>query len=98
MQAVFLGSSTLGDTRFAQVAASLATRWAGAWLSGSRAPEARPGRPVFRGLRGFDGFRALAIGPRLIGVVGGPGASARYDPVRLRSKPPPISPRQHLGA
>ena len=41
-----------------------AAGWAGARLSGSRAPEARPERPVFRGLRSFDDLRALAVGPR----------------------------------
>ena len=69
-----------------------AAGWAGARLSGSRASEARPERPVFRGLRGFDSLRALATGPRLTTVVGGPGASARNDPIRLRSEPLPTLP------
>ena len=69
-----------------------AAGWAGTRLSGSRASEARPERPVFRGLRGFDSLRALATGPRLTSVVGGPGTFARNDPIRLRSEPLPTLP------
>jgi hypothetical protein len=70
-----------GCCRFAPAHVAHAAGRAGAPLSGLPCAGIRPERRGFSVLRGFDDLRALAIGPRSTGLIGGPEASARVAPV-----------------
>jgi hypothetical protein len=79
--------------RFALAEVSRAPRWAGTCFHGSRASE--PGLDG-RIPRAFGQSSTCACVHRALGSVA-TRRDALDDPVRLRNKPPPTSPRRHLG-